>query len=101
MDVRYDKRMGKRVDDGTAVQRYHDEGLGFVECQRRFGSTHTAWIKAIKRGELRASETRFSDRRRRYDWAAVQAYYDEGHSYRECRAKFGFNPNSWHKATLR
>lgn len=48
-----------------------------------------------------SAERPFTDRRRRYDWAAVQAYYDEGHSYRECRAKYGFNANSWHKARLR
>ena len=90
-----------RVPDWTAIQRYHDEGHGFVECQKRFGFSHTAWIKAIKRGELVAKTSPFTDRRRKYDWAAVQAYYDEGHSYRECLAKFGFNPNSWHKATVR
>lgn len=26
---------------------------------------------------------------RRYDWAAIQLYYDEGHSIRECEARFG------------
>ena len=83
------------------IQAYHDEGHGFVDCQKRFGFSHTAWVKAIKRGELRSAGREFADRRRRYDWAAVQAYYDEGHSYRECLAKFGFNPMSWHKARLR
>lgn len=90
-----------RVFNWREIQRYHNEGHSFAECRRRFGFTHTAWIKAIKRGELVARETPFADRRRRYDWAAVQSYYDEGHSYRECLAKFGFNANSWHKARLR
>lgn len=93
--------MGKRVWDWSAIQRYHDEGHGFVECQRKFGFTHTAWIRAIKRGELLATPTLFRDRRRRYDWAAVQAYYDAGHTYRECREKFGFCAAAWTEAVRR
>jgi hypothetical protein len=38
---------------------------------------------------------------RRYDWAAVQAYYDDGHSVRECQAAFGFSRQSWHAAVGR
>jgi len=34
----------------------------------------------------------------RYDWVAIQAYYDAGHSYRECRLRFGFKPATWTKA---
>ncbi len=100
--------MGKRVYDWKAIQQYHDEGHSFVECHARFGFTHTAWVKAIKRGELVARfrkdgspVTDPSDRRRIYDWAQVQAYYDEGHSFRECQERFGFSNASWHKATKR
>jgi len=38
---------------------------------------------------------------RRYDWAVVQAFYDEGHSVRECIARFGFSRQSWHAAVQR
>jgi 5-methylcytosine-specific restriction endonuclease McrA len=38
---------------------------------------------------------------RRYDWAAVQAYYDEGHSIAECQMKFGFSRATWNDARLR
>lgn len=37
----------------------------------------------------------------RVDWAQIQAYYDEGHTYRECRTRFGFCPLAWHKARQR
>jgi Zn finger protein HypA/HybF involved in hydrogenase expression len=37
----------------------------------------------------------------KYDWPAIQGYYDEGHSYRECRAKFGFCGAAWTKAVAR
>jgi hypothetical protein len=91
----------RRVWDWALIQRYHDEGHGFVECRRKFGFSHAAWNKAIKRGELKAKETPFYDRRRRYDWAAVQAYYDEGHTYRQCKVKFGFCAEAWTKAVRR
>jgi hypothetical protein len=38
---------------------------------------------------------------RRYDWAAVQAYYDEGHSVRSCQERFGFSRQTWHAAVTR
>jgi 5-methylcytosine-specific restriction endonuclease McrA len=93
--------MRKKIYDWTEVQRYHDEGNGFVKCQKRFGVTHAAWTKAIARGELRTKPSPFADRRRRYDWREVQAYYDEGHSVRQCQAKFGFSTETWHKACKR
>jgi hypothetical protein len=37
----------------------------------------------------------------RYDWGAVQAYYDEGHSKRECMARFGFSAWAWAYAVKR
>ena len=90
-----------RIYDWVVVQAFHDEGHGFMECQKRFGFSHTAWMKAIKRGDLRAEPRDFVDRRRRYDWAEVQTYYDEGHSYRECALEFGFCAASWDKARKR
>lgn len=38
---------------------------------------------------------------RRYDWAEVQAYYDAGHSVRECRERFGFSTEAWAAAVHR
>ena len=38
---------------------------------------------------------------RRYDWAEVQRYYDEGHSVRECRERFGFANETWNSARRR
>jgi transposase-like protein len=35
---------------------------------------------------------------RRYDWAAIQRYYDDGHSIRACAREFGFGIESWHRA---
>ena len=38
---------------------------------------------------------------RRYDWDAVQRYYDDGHSVRQCIDRFGFSRHSWHAAVQR
>jgi hypothetical protein len=34
----------------------------------------------------------------RYDWTAIQEYYDSGHTYRETKARFGFSSGAWGKA---
>jgi DNA-binding transcriptional ArsR family regulator len=38
---------------------------------------------------------------RRFDWAAIQAYYDAGHGLAECSARFGFSPSAWCGAVKR
>jgi len=38
---------------------------------------------------------------RRYDWQVVQRFYDDGHSVRECAARFGFSHQTWHAAVKR
>jgi transposase len=38
---------------------------------------------------------------RRYDWDVVQAYYDAGHSVRECAEHFGFSNATWSGAVRR
>lgn len=93
--------MPKLIYDWAVVQAYHDEGHGFVECAKRFCFCHTAWIKAIERGALRVAPTRFRDRRRKYDWSEVQAYYNSGYTYRQTAAHFGFCSEAWSKAIKR
>jgi hypothetical protein len=38
---------------------------------------------------------------RRYDWTAIQAYYDAGNSVRDCQLEFGFSRQTWHEAQRR
>jgi len=38
---------------------------------------------------------------RRYDWAEIQRYYDEGHSITECQLRFGFARETWNAARRR
>ncbi|MBV8531959.1 MAG: HNH endonuclease [Candidatus Eremiobacteraeota bacterium] len=51
---------------------------------------------AVRRGRLRVALPE-----PRYNWAKVQRYYDEGHSFYDCMSRFGFCRASWHKATKR
>jgi hypothetical protein len=43
-------------------------------------------------------DTRYA---RRYDWAEIRAYYEAGHSLRECQAEFGFSRGAWADAVAR
>jgi 5-methylcytosine-specific restriction endonuclease McrA len=39
--------------------------------------------------------------RPKYDWDEIQAYYDAGHSVRECLTHFGCSGQTWHAARQR
>jgi hypothetical protein len=39
--------------------------------------------------------------KRKYDWAAIQSFYDQGHTMRECMAEFGFANGAWDSAVGR
>ena len=99
--------MTRVLNDWPAVQEFYDCGRSYAECRLRFGFSPQSWYKAISRGRivLRPDEYRLLKSRGpgnpQYDWSAVQSYYDAGHSYRECRAAFGFSAASWTKAVRR
>lgn len=92
-----------KIFDWQAMQAFIDEGACFKHCRLRFGIAHATWMKAIKRGDISivTSGRPYSDARKRYDWAAIQSYYDEPNTYRACRLKFGFSAASWTKAVRR
>jgi transposase len=73
------------------------EGLALAEIARRLDVTiSTVWHYACGLGYR--PDPKFH---RRYDWAAVQAYYDAGHTVRECRDHFGFANQTWNGAVKR
>ena len=59
-------------------------------------SLPTVWYHARELGV--DAEEKFG---RRYDWAEIQRYYDEGHTVAECMAHFGFAKESWNSARRR
>lgn len=73
------------------------DGLSRAEVARRLGLT-----KGTVSYHARRLGKEIDDRcRRRYDWKLVQAFYDEGHSVRECSQAFGFTTASWQDAVKR
>ena len=94
------KSRGRKPFDWAGMQAYIDAGNGFLKCQKRFGIAHGTWRKAIAFGDIAIDTTGkpYADASKRYDWLAVQAYYDTGVSYRKCRARFGFTYATWTKA---
>lgn len=73
------------------------EGASQADVARRLGVSKATVCRHAKALGIAADE-RF---RRRYDWEAVQRYYDAGHSIRECMERFGFAKQTWHNARLR
>lgn len=45
-----------------------------------------------------APDPRFA---KRYDWTAIAAFYEQGHSVNECMTRFGFSMSSWVDAIAR
>jgi DNA-binding CsgD family transcriptional regulator len=72
-------------------------GLRRAEIARRLGVTkgtvsyHAARLGAEIDGRCA----------RRYDWAAVQRYHDEGHGMRECLDRFDLSSGAWYDARRR
>lgn len=73
-----------------------EAGLNQKEIARRLGVTPPTVAYHVRQLGIPAGASR-----RRYDWAEVQAYYDAGHTVRECAAHFGFSTWSWHQAVKR
>jgi DNA-binding CsgD family transcriptional regulator/5-methylcytosine-specific restriction endonuclease McrA len=81
----------------TLVAQMLSEGKSRVEIARRLGlSKATISYHARRLNEV--IDQRYA---RRYNWDAVQRYYDDGHSVRECIKAFGFSAASWSDAVNR
>jgi DNA-binding CsgD family transcriptional regulator len=72
-------------------------GISRSDVARRLGlAKSTVTYHAAKLGQQIDR-----DCAKRIDWPLVQAYYDEGHSVRDCVRSFGFSSRSWHAAVKR
>jgi hypothetical protein len=90
--------MGRRNDTRLAqVAVLLESGMSGAAIARELGvSAPTVCYYARKLGVASDSKVK-----RRYDWAAVQRYYDGGHSITECQLHFGFSRKTFYDATLR
>jgi len=72
-------------------------GLSHIEIAREIGLT-----KSTVAYHARRLGVPVDDRcARRYDWAEIQRYYDQGHSVTECQEHFGFARAAWNAAVKR
>jgi DNA-binding CsgD family transcriptional regulator len=82
------------VDTRERVAELLALGVSRAETARRLGiSKPTVSYHARRLGhdvDVRCA--------RRYDWTAVQHFYDDGHSVAECVEAFGFSKQTWHAA---
>ena len=72
-------------------------GISQAEIARRLGISRPTVTYHCRNLGIEA-DARFT---RRYSWDEVQAYYDEGHSVRECQEVFGFSTKCWYDAKER
>jgi transposase len=79
------------------VRRLLDEGCSRAEVARRLDISKSTVSYHAKRFGMEMDQ-RTS---RRYDWTIVQAYYDDGHTVRECQQHFGFSSATWTNAVRR
>jgi hypothetical protein len=79
------------------VRELREQGRSLNEIARALGVSKSTVVYHVRRlGEQ--PDDRFN---RRYDWSAVQAYHDAGHTVSECVARFGFSLETWHAARKR
>src|SRR4051812_49131520 len=84
-------------DTRRAVAAALESGLSRAATARALGiSKSTVAYHARRLG--RPSNPRCA---RRYDWAEVQRYYDEGNSVSDCQTRFGFARAAWADAVRR
>ena len=90
--------MGRwNIETKRRVADLLERGLNHTQVAERLGITkHTVSYHARTLG--RPADPRFT---RRYDWAEIQRYYDEGHSVTECQERFGFARETWNAARRR
>jgi DNA-binding CsgD family transcriptional regulator len=94
-DVRFETVGARRqVDTRERVAELLELGLSRAEIARRMGLSKAS-VSYHARRLGHAVDERCA---RRYDWGAIQRFYDAGHSLAECIAAFGFSNQTWHAA---
>lgn len=89
--------MRPRGETRERVRQLIAHGLTVGDIARRLGVTPTTVSYHARKLGIPPSR-KYAPRG---DWDEIQAYYDAGHSLRQCEAKFGFSRRSWNKAVLR
>jgi 5-methylcytosine-specific restriction endonuclease McrA len=94
---RPDPRNARARRTRGAVQELLEAGLSQGETARRLGLAKPTVSYHARRLGISADPRPA----RRYDWWAIQQHYDEGYSFTECAARFGFSNSAWYEAISR
>jgi 5-methylcytosine-specific restriction endonuclease McrA len=79
-----------------AVARLLGEGLRQCEIAERLGLSRATISRHCRKLGIPPVASGA-----RYDWEAIRAYYDAGHSLNACRRHFGFTYQAWANAVAR
>jgi 5-methylcytosine-specific restriction endonuclease McrA len=79
------------------VRELLEQGVGTKEIARRLG-LHASTVSYHK---ARLGFSMVESSAARYDWPAIQEFYEEGHSILECIERFGFSRWAWAYAVKR
>jgi DNA-binding CsgD family transcriptional regulator len=72
-------------------------GMTRAEISRRTGLSPSR----VSRMAARLGHAPAASRSSRFDWPAIQAFYDEGHTLRDCRERFGVSAGACDSAVIR
>jgi predicted DNA-binding protein YlxM (UPF0122 family) len=79
------------------VRRLLAQGLSLAEVARTLAVSKSTVSYHARRLGIEP-DSRFA---RRYDWAVIRRFYEQGHTVAECRERFGFDMSSWTDAVRR
>ena len=94
------KKPGRRRAPGVtrkAVAALLSSGLTITQVADSLGVT-TSTVCYHARALGIHAERKYA---RRYNWVAIQEFYDQGHSITECCREFGFSKQTFHEAVRR
>lgn len=92
-----ESRHRPRTGTRNAVASLLEHGLSQAAIARELGVSRPT-VAFHMRSLGIAATTRPA---RRYDWDAIRAYYEAGHSAADCRSWFGFGRDAWRDAVRR
>ena len=81
------------------VLELRELGLSYSQIASKLGVYKSTVAYHVKRSKINTSI--ILDRRKIYVWGKISAYYNKGHTYTECKNKFGFSVATWQKAIKR
>lgn len=85
----------------STIVTLRKKGLPCSAIAKMLGRSVHAVQQVVYRERLSYSVQSKSPAGRRYDWAAVQQFYDIGHTRKECLIKFHMSPMAWDAAGKR